>query len=161
THGSADARTAPAEPVALDAVARVVSSELAFVAAARSIAIDLQAESVRVAVPLAALHTLIGNLVDNALRYVPEGGRVAVTVRPDGDRALLEVTDTGPGIPAGERGRVFDRFYRVPGAPGIGSGLGLAIVREIATAAGAAVTLDDGPGGRGLAVRVAFPSVPA
>jgi len=157
-HGGADAPAAgPAAPVALNAVARAVVSELAFVAASRSITIDLQAEPVRVAVPLAALHTLIGNLVDNALRYVPEGGRVAVTVRPADGRALLEVTDTGPGIPADERGRVFDRFYRVPGTPGVGSGLGLAIVREIATAAGAEVSLNDGLDGRGLAVRVLFP----
>jgi signal transduction histidine kinase len=112
---------------------------------------------VRVALPAAALHTLIANLVDNAIRYAPEGGHVAVTVRLEQDRPVLTVTDDGPGIPVAERGRVFDRFYRVPGAPGIGSGLGLAIVREIATAAGAEVTLDEGPGGRGLAVRVVFP----
>ena len=159
THGSAEA-AAPAV-LALDAAARAVCDELAPVAAAKALTVDTQLEPARVAVPAAALHALLANLVDNAIRYAPEGGRVEVAVRvavrPADGGAMLTVTDDGPGIPAGERARVFDRFYRVPGAPGIGSGLGLAIVQEIATAAGAAVMLGDGPGGRGLAVRVVFP----
>lgn len=104
-----------------------------------------------------ALHTLLANLVDNAVRYTPPGGRVDVSAGSDGGRSWLEVADTGPGIPAAERERVFDRFYRVPGATGSGSGLGLAIVRAIADRNGAAVTLGDTPGG-GLTVRVSFPA---
>lgn len=159
THGGG--QTPAPTLLALDAAARAVCAELAAVAAAKAVTVESQLEPARVALPAAALHTLVANLVDNAIRYAAEGGRVAVTVRPEQARPVLTVTDNGPGIPADERARVFDRFYRVPGAPGIGSGLGLAIVREIATAAGADVTLDDGPGGRGLAVRVVFPSVPA
>jgi two-component system OmpR family sensor kinase len=67
------------------------------------------------------------------------------------------VADDGPGIPAAERERVFDRFYRRAGAAAPGSGLGLAIVRAIAAAHGATVILSDGPGGKGLAVSVEFP----
>lgn len=102
-----------------------------------------------------ALRTLVANLVDNAVRYTPAGGRVDLSAGIEAGRPFLEVVDTGPGIPAAERERVFDRFYRVPGAAGSGSGLGLAIVRAIADRSGATVALGDRPGG-GLAVRVTF-----
>ena len=108
---------------------------------------------------------LLRNLVDNAIRHTPTSGRVDVAVRRDGidrhSRAVLEVTDDGPGIPEAERGRVMDRFYRVPGTGGPGSGIGLAIVRAIASQHGATVELGAGPGGRGLAARVVFPAGPA
>jgi two-component system sensor histidine kinase TctE len=80
------------------------------------------------------LRELLSNLIDNALRYTPPAGSVTVRVRTiDGQkRALLEVEDTGPGIPPAERGHVFERFYRILGSNTDGSGLGLAIVREIA-----------------------------
>lgn len=103
-----------------------------------------------------ALRTLLSNVIDNALRYTPSGGKVDVSVRRTPEGALLEVVDTGPGVPPNERERVFDRFYR--GATDVrGSGLGLAIVKSIASRHGATVQLDAGPGGRGLAVRVIFP----
>ena len=70
--------------------------------------------------------------------------------------ATLEVLDTGPGIPASDRERAFDRFYRRSNAPEGGSGLGLAIVKAIADRHGAQIRLDDAPGG-GLKVTVAFP----
>ena len=68
--------------------------------------------------------------------------------------AILEVVDTGPGIPAAERSRVFDRFYRVPGTATPGSGIGLAIVKVIADRHGASIDLDSGPGRAGLVVSV-------
>ncbi len=103
-----------------------------------------------------ALRVLVRNLVDNAVRYTPTGGRVQVRVHPAGDAIVLEVIDSGPGIPAPERDRAFDRFYRRASAPEGGSGLGLAIVRAIAERHGARIELGDAPGG-GLAVRVSFP----
>jgi two-component system OmpR family sensor kinase len=103
------------------------------------------------------LRTLLSNLVDNALRYTPPGGRVDVSAYRAERCAVAEVLDTGPGIPAEERGRVFDRFYRRGGSDAPGSGLGLAIVKSIAERHGARVTLEDGPGGRGLRARVLFP----
>lgn len=102
------------------------------------------------------LHELVANLVDNAIRYTPEGGRIAVGAGADGG-PWFTVVDSGPGIPAAERERVFARFYRAPGSAGDGCGLGLAIVRQIACRLQARVTLDDAPGG-GLAVRVQFPA---
>ncbi|HEX9051902.1 MAG TPA: ATP-binding protein [Anaeromyxobacter sp.] len=108
-----------------------------------------------------ALRTLAANLVDNAVVYTPAGGRVDVAAGVAGGRPYLEVADTGPGIPATERERVLDRFYRLPGTAGSGSGLGLAIVRAIAERHGASLALGDTPGG-GLTVRVTFSAaVPA
>jgi two-component system, OmpR family, sensor histidine kinase TctE len=78
------------------------------------------------------LREMIGNLIDNALRYTPRGGSVTARVLREGEAVVLEVEDTGPGIAEAERARVFDRFYRVLGGDAEGSGLGLAIVREIA-----------------------------
>ncbi|MGH8304099.1 MAG: sensor histidine kinase, partial [Steroidobacteraceae bacterium] len=108
-----------------------------------------------------ALRTLLRNLVDNAVRYTHDGGRVDVAVEDGGSaaapRALLTVSDSGPGIPPEERARVFDRFYRRAGTTPPGSGLGLAIVKAIADAHGATLALDAGADGRGLRVSVSFP----
>ena len=101
---------------------------------------------------------LLRNLLDNALRYTPDGGQVDVLVRREqaatGTGAVLEVFDTGPGIPEPERARVFDRFYRVPGTASSGSGIGLALVRTIAERHRGRVDLGPGRDGRGLSVRV-------
>ena len=105
------------------------------------------------------LLSLVSNLLDNAVRYGPEGGQVCVALRREGGAALLTVTDEGPGIPAGLRGRVFESYYRMPGSNGPGSGLGLAIAREVAEAHGARIAVEDGPGGRGTRVVVRFEAV--
>lgn len=112
-----------------------------------------------------ALFTLLGNLIDNALRYTPRGGRVDVAVEgcsdAGGDAVVLSVSDDGPGIAPHERERVFDRFHRGEAARAAsdtrGSGLGLAIVRRITERHGARVVLADGAGGAGLRVEVRFP----
>jgi signal transduction histidine kinase len=105
-----------------------------------------------------ALRTLISNLVDNAIRYTPAGGRVDVALADDAGRTALTVRDSGPGIAIEDRERVFDRFYRGSGAGGIrGSGLGLAIVKRIAERHRADVVLGPGIDGRGLGVTVRFP----
>ena len=104
-----------------------------------------------------ALAVMLGNLVDNSLRYTAAGGTVDVEIGVDGETRMIAVCDSGPGIAAEEKTRVFDRFYRVPGSAGTGSGLGLAIVRQIAERHGASVALDDRVGG-GLCVRVRFPT---
>jgi len=103
-----------------------------------------------------ALRTLVRNLVDNAVRYSPPHGSVQVRTRAKPNEAVLEVSDHGLGIPAEERERVFDRFYRRAGAQESGTGLGLAIVKAIADRHGARVELNEAPGG-GLNVTVSFP----
>lgn len=91
------------------------------------------------------IRELIRNLVDNALQYTPAGGEVTVRVMPDpfGQVVVLQVEDSGPGIPEAERDLVFQAFYRALGTEVDGSGLGLAIVKEIAVQHGASVTITD------------------
>lgn len=103
------------------------------------------------------LSALLDNLVENALRQVPRGGRIDVAAMLFQRHPTLLVTDNGPGIPAQERARVFDRFFRGAGARGYGSGLGLAIVKAVAQTHDAQVDLGDAPGG-GLQVSVSFPT---
>ena len=93
------------------------------------------------------LRELLSNLIDNALRYTPEGGSVTIRVRANAveEQAILEVEDTGPGIPPSERSHVFERFYRILGSNVEGSGLGLSIVREIAQQHGAVVDIFNNP----------------
>jgi two-component system sensor histidine kinase TctE len=102
------------------------------------------------------LHEMVANIVDNAIRYTPPGGTVTAAVVADERRVTLRIEDNGPGIPAEQRERVFERFYRLHDATPGGCGLGLPIVREIAAASLAKVTLSDPPGGRGLVVSVTF-----
>lgn len=105
-----------------------------------------------------ALSILVGNLLDNAIKYTPEGGSVDVDLRRDGDRIDLIVEDSGPGIVEQERERVLDRFYRVAGADAAGSGLGLPIVKSIADMHGARLTLDRSERLGGLRIAVSFPA---
>jgi len=97
---------------------------------------------------------LAANLVDNATRYGAH--YVLVSTRRSGNRSILEVVDDGPGIPASERTRVFERFHRLETRTG-GSGLGLAIVAEIAQRHGATVEIDEAPSGKGMRIRISFP----
>ena len=144
------------EPVALHDVAREVLEEMLPLADRRGIDLGMErADAVSVAGDREALRVLVRNLLDNAIRYSPEGGRVDVSVeRQDlaSPRAVLVVSDCGPGIPIPERERVFDRFYRVPGTASPGSGIGLALVRSIAAHHHADIRLDEGQGGQGLRV---------
>jgi two-component system sensor histidine kinase TctE len=91
------------------------------------------------------IRELIRNLVDNALQYTPAGGEVTVRVTPDpfGQVVVLQVEDSGPGIPEAERELVFRAFYRALGTHADGSGLGLAIVKEIAIQHDTTVTVTD------------------
>ena len=142
----------------LSQVAMGVVTELWSLAKARDIDLGIVSnEPAGVAADAEAMRILLVNIVDNAIRYTPRGGKIDVSLRRERRSAILQVTDTGPGIPAHERERVFDRFYRGIGQTTPGSGLGLAIVKGIAQRYGAQVTLADGDGHRGLRVRVALP----
>jgi signal transduction histidine kinase len=162
------ARNEPREPVgeltpiALEQPVAEGIADVHALAAVRRIELTLEADPAVVQGDREALRMLVRNLVDNAVRYTPEGGRVRVRTRGDalsavrGESVLLEVGDSGPGIAAADRERAFDRFYRRVGSPQGGSGLGLAIVRAIADRHGAEVRLSDAADG-GLLVTVAFP----
>jgi two-component system sensor histidine kinase TctE len=108
------------------------------------------------------LSDLVGNLVDNAVRYTPPGGHVTVSVGRGhaGAAPWLQVEDDGPGIPPDMREKVFQRFFRLAGSAQPGSGLGLAIVREAAERLGARVEVTQGAGGWGTVFSVRFPPMP-
>jgi signal transduction histidine kinase len=143
--------------VALHELARDVVAGLSAQADARHIDLGMGVcESASVIGHAPSLRAMLANLVDNALRYIPEGSRVDVDVRLDGDRVLLIVADNGPGIPVGDRERVFDRFYRGADVDVPGSGLGLAIVRQVVEMHQGRIELLETPGG-GLTARVELP----
>lgn len=102
------------------------------------------------------LRELINNLIDNAVRYSQDGGRVTVHVRR-GAQHVLSISDDGPRIPVEERSRIFERFHRLLGSHTDGSGLGLAIVSEIAALHRASITLEEDNDGVGNAFTVFFP----
>ena len=116
-------------------------------------------ERVMVMADPSQIRVLLDNLLANAVTYTPPGGKVDVTsCRRDGV-AVLEIVDTGKGIPNEERSRVFDRFYRAIENDQPGSGLGLAIVKKIVDLHGATIALADGDRHRGLRVTICFPPV--
>jgi two-component system OmpR family sensor kinase len=153
----------PFAPVDVGELARHVLADYAAIAAHHQVDLGMPGDGT-VATPAivdgdaAGLRALVSNLVDNAIRYTPAGGRIDVAVERDGGDVVLTVRDSGPGIPASERERVFDRFYRIPG-----SGLGLAIVKRVAERHDATIALGpgiEGPGTKGLGVTVRLPVRP-
>jgi two-component system, OmpR family, sensor kinase len=142
-------------PLARDAVA-----SLSPLAAAKSIDLGIANADgdVRIQGDPDALQTLLANLIDNAIRYTPPGGRVDVAVERHGDAALIAVRDSGPGIPTAERERVFERFARGAASNATGSGLGLAIVKRIVERHGGTVELGEGLNGTGVGVGVRLPA---
>jgi two-component system, OmpR family, phosphate regulon sensor histidine kinase PhoR len=160
--------TLDVEPVDLVGLAKEVAGGYADRAEERRVKLrtDLQ-PNVAVRGDRAQLGLLLSNLIDNALRYTPARGTVRVRLEAAESRAVLEVADTGEGIPASELPRVFERFYRVDKARARqtgGTGLGLAIVRHVAEAHGGTVSVESelGQGSTfSVTLPVAGPSTPA
>ncbi len=143
------------------AITRAVLEKMAVVALDRQI--DLSFDEGEDAGQLYGHATLLSemvlNLVENALRYTPTGGLVIVSLRRRGETIVLCVEDNGPGIPAPEREKVFERFYRLPGTIAEGSGLGLAIVREIVLVHDGQIILDGRHPAPGLRINVLLPGM--
>jgi len=162
-----EAAATPAEPVDLRAIVQLALADVAPAAQARGMDVGLfdnDAGTGKVPVIVRgsaeALRMLVRNLLDNAIKYTPPGGRVDAQVRVENGRALLMVEDSGPGIAEDDRERALQRFVRVTGhsasgAPAaLGSGLGLAIVQAVARAHGASVALESSQRLGGLRVVV-------
>ena len=148
-----------AAPVSLTDCVRQVVAEAAGRAAARRVDLGMSVnQEAQVHGQPEALAILARNLVDNAVKYTPEGGRVDVSVLQGPDAVRLVVEDSGPGIPEADRARVLDRFYRVPGETAPGSGLGLAIVSAIAQWHSAELKLSSSEALGGLRVEVVWAS---
>lgn len=153
-----DAWRSQAGPVDLRALAAQGLADAAPAARAKRIELALEApEGVRVPGHAGLLSVLLRNLLDNAIRYSPEGTTVTVRVLPGSGSVTLGACDQGPGIPAQARAAALRRFHRLEGTEAPGSGLGLSIVARIAELHGARLTLQDGEAGRGLWVSVALP----
>lgn len=147
-----EAGAAPGQAVDLVPLLEQALAAASDTAAARGLELSLDApESLPAVLPLAAWQSVLHNLLDNALRYVPAGGRIEVALRQAADGLELRVADDGPGLPPEWRERAFDRFWRAPGQAVSGSGLGLSIVQQAACRLGGRIAVHDGLGGRGIA----------
>ena len=142
-------------PVDLGDIASIGAGSLATVAADRGVRVTVDPEPAEVTGDPARLRQLVVILVDNAIRHAPDGGEVALVVRADGQDATLVVDDDGAGIRPEDLSRVFDRFYRAPGATGDGTGLGLAIAAWIVERHGGRIAASQRPtGGARFTVRI-------
>jgi signal transduction histidine kinase len=154
----------PKEPLVLERLVDEVVERARDRAAAKQLALEAHhpnRASTIVVGDAGLLRQLVGNLVDNAIKFTREG-RVDVTVRRDGEQAIVEVADTGAGIESSTADRLFDRFFRGDPAHARtveGTGLGLAIVRSIARIHGGAVAAEPRPGG-GSVFSVTIPAEP-
>lgn len=145
------------QPVDLKAIALEVVARFIDRALQSDIDLGVEASAVTIHADPSLLDDLLSNLVDNALKYTPAGGKVTVLAGIQNGRPFLAVDDSGLGIPEAERQRVRQRFYRLPNSSGHGSGLGLAIVDEIARLYGASVSIGAGSSGKGTKVVLQFP----
>lgn len=158
---SSNSHEAPsAEPVDLGALVREVAAQVTPMASAKEITIGIEAGAAVEALAIDdMLYRCVFNLVDNAIKYSGQGASVRIATREADGRAIVEVSDTGPGIAAEDALHVFDRFYRVDNGRNRrdgGAGLGLAIVREMVQAMGGEVTVDSRPG-EGSTFRISLP----
>ncbi|MBL8267762.1 ATP-binding protein [Steroidobacter sp.] len=145
------------ELVDLTELARHVIQIQSSVAELRGMTLELHAPAPAMVTGISdALAVLLSNLLENALKYTPTGGRVRVNIVADSAQCRVVVEDSGPGVPAEEYQRIFDRFYRRPGTGALGSGLGLAIVKNIADRHQAAIQLQTSASLGGLCIQVMF-----
>ncbi len=152
------------EPLDLREPVLESAQALAALAEERGLALttDVPEDPVMVSGDHEALRQIVGNLLENAIKYTPAGGRVGLSVRRTSGQAVLEVVDTGIGIEPQEQQRIFERFYRVDKARSRelgGTGLGLSIVKHLALALGGQVSVESTPG-RGSTFRVVLPQLP-
>jgi two-component system, NtrC family, sensor histidine kinase GlrK len=144
--------------LSLDALVREVARSHELAAQAKGQRLALELERLHVNADPEKLRSVVDNLIGNAVKFTPAGGRVSVLARSSGDEALIDVIDSGPGVPEDERDSIFDSFFRGRARAGgrvEGSGLGLAIAREFVEAHGGRISVVGEPAGAHF--RVALP----
>ncbi len=146
------------ESVALQAVLDDARRGSAVAAQAAGIDIEVDCAVDAVEVHAELMTVAVRNLIDNAVRYGTQGGRVQVQARREGGEVVVAVRDDGPGVPASERARLGQRFFRVLGSGQPGSGLGLSIVSRIVALHGGTLSFGDGLNGRGLSAVMRWPA---
>ena len=145
-------------PIALHHIIVMIIGELAPIAAQKNI--DLSFDGTENAIVMAdetLLRLMVGNVIENALKYTPAGGAVQIELSADEHKVHCTVSDSGPGIPENERALVFERFYRVGTPKAEGTGLGLAIVAEIVARLSGSIKLETAHSGQGLRVEITLP----
>jgi two-component system OmpR family sensor kinase len=139
-----DAKATPTKTISVQQVYRRVLEDLMPLAEAKHIDVGVAITSdVHLLANELDLVAIVKNLVDNAIRYTPDGGCIDLSVVDEPNHVILEIEDSGVGIPEGERERVLDPFYRVLGSDQTGSGLGLSIVKTIAERLQGRIELSD------------------
>ncbi len=136
------------EDVAAEALLEQAAKAHRAEAQARNVTLQVEPvlDEARVRADLQRLRLVFQNLLENALQHTPRGGRVSLRASQDAASVRFEVTDSGPGIPEDQQGRIFEKFYRGPGGPGGGAGLGLSIARDVVRAHGGEIGVDSAPG---------------
>ena len=160
SHGDAGTVHLTREPLDLGQLTREVAGSLAVLAEERRQRITVEAAAgVSVNADRLVLREAVINVIDNAIKYSPEGASITVTIRARGDEAMVEVADHGPGVSADDRQRIFDRFFRVDTARSReagGSGLGLAIAKWAVEVNGGSIAVEAGAAG-GSVFRISLP----
>jgi signal transduction histidine kinase len=148
-----------AEPVAFGAMVGEVAADFEPIATDKNIALSLDIDQSAVVNGIGThLRRVVTNLIDNALKFTPERGSVAISVRDVDGRVVFRVADSGPGIPERDLHHIFERFYRSAAAPrASGSGLGLSLCKEIVTRHGGSISISNRDGG-GCEASAAFPA---
>lgn len=149
--------TADLGPVDVREIIRRVADDQRLALRARGLTLDVDAADVMIPADSEKLRVVLDNLLSNAVKFSPQGGRIRLTARLDGDAFEFDVTDQGPGVPPEERIRIFDPFYqgRHHGAgPVSGTGIGLSVVKEYVFAHGGSVEVVDSNEGARLRVRL-------
>ncbi|HET7832631.1 MAG TPA: sensor histidine kinase N-terminal domain-containing protein [Gallionella sp.] len=147
--------------VELEQVFRDASADIVTLAARKGVELEFDLQPCQVQGSLLLLRELLANLLDNAVRYTPPGGKVVVSLHTGAQQIVLCVADNGPGVPEEELPRLGVPFHRLPSSPPDGCGLGLAIVREIARLHRVDLLFERGTDGSGLRVCVKFLRLPA
>ncbi|WP_175597312.1 ATP-binding protein [Peristeroidobacter soli] len=149
----------PQTPIELADIITMLIQDFEMTATQKEQSISVHVEPGLVRGNLDEIGILVSNVLDNALRYAGRGGHVAVRCVREGNTLRLEVLDDGPGVPEADRGRIFDRFYRVAGSAESGSGIGLSLVARIARSHAADISTGPGLEGRGFGIVVRFPMI--
>lgn len=144
------------QPVELGPLLAGAAQEFAGPYEAEDVALHTDLSDVRMQADPTRIRQVVTNLLSNALKFTPPGGEVGLTLRPEGDRAVIRVSDTGPGIPADEIAHVFDRFFRGRGVRAGGSGIGLTVAKELVRAHGGDIQVTSEPG-QGTTFTVSLP----
>jgi two-component system OmpR family sensor kinase len=147
--------------VSLDRIVKDLVADLLPDAAGKGIDLGFEiVEPIAIKVEPLMIATMIRNLIDNAVRFNPRGGRVDIGIYRDGSEAVVQIEDTGPGIPSGDIDRIFEPFFRGSRPTEDGTGLGLSIVKRIVDRLGGSLVLENicGPASGGLRVTVRLPA---